>query len=93
MNAGSPVESMYVPWAAIAARTAGSPHFANGPTVLTSTSPRSSSANTELRRSASAVRHSMPRRSASSRTGLLRPPREHRRRSLRGEPLGHQAAR
>src|SRR4051794_38507615 len=69
MNAGSPVESMYVPWAAIAARTAGSPHFVNGPTVLTSTSPRSSRANTELRRNASAVRHWRPRRSASSRTG------------------------
>src|SRR3954464_14635243 len=69
MNAGSPVESMYVPDAAIAARTAGSPHLANGPTVLTSTSPFSSSANTELRRSASACRHSTPSRSASSRSG------------------------
>src|SRR3954462_12489160 len=69
MNPGSPVVSMYVPRAAIAARTAGSPHLANGPTVLTSTSPFSSSANTELRRSASARRHSTPRRSASSRSG------------------------
>src|SRR3954465_12463487 len=69
MKAGSPVESMYVPPAAIAARTAGSPHLTNGPTVLTSTSPFSSSANTELRRSASAWRHSTPRRSASSRSG------------------------
>src|SRR5690349_4556207 len=69
MNAASPVESMYVPPAAIAALTAGSPHLANGPTVLTSTSPFSISANTELRRRASARRHSVPSRSPSSRSG------------------------
>ena len=93
MNAGSPVESMYVPRAAIAARTAGSPHFANGPTVLTSTSPRSSSAKTELRRSASAVRHSSAEALGELAHRALRPARQHRGRSLRGEPLGHLAGR
>ena len=68
MNAGSPVESMYVAGAAIAARTAGSPQRANGPTVVTSTSPCSTRAKTELRRSASACRHSTPSFSASPRT-------------------------
>src|SRR5262245_14273014 len=56
-----------MPLAAIAARTAGSPHLTNGPTVLTRTSPDSTSAKTEFRRSASATRHSRPSGSASSR--------------------------
>src|SRR5215216_5211711 len=63
-----------MPLAAIAARTAASPHLANGPTVLTSTSPGSSSANTEFWRSASATRHSRPSGSASSRTELSERP-------------------
>src|SRR5919108_5563167 len=63
-----------MPLAAIAARTAGSPHLANGPTVLTSTSPASSSAKTEFWRSASATRHSSPSGSASSRTELSERP-------------------
>ena len=46
--------------AAIAARSAGSPQRLNGPTVLSSTSPRPTSAATLSGRSTSATRHSSP---------------------------------
>src|SRR3954453_15575518 len=63
--------------AAIAARTAGSPHPLNGPTVLRSTSPRSASAKTEAGRSTSATRHSRPpsRSESSPRRVAERPAR------------------
>src|SRR4051794_7951469 len=74
MNAGSPVESRYVAPAAIAARTATSPHLANGPTVETSVSPSRTAAWTEFSRRTSAltVSRSAPSSSASrlSRSGF-----------------------
>jgi hypothetical protein len=61
MNSGSPVESRYTQPAATAARTAATPHLANGPTVATNTSSDdSTSANTVFCRSASAGATSSP---------------------------------
>ena len=50
----------------IAARTAGSPHLENGPTVVTSVSPSSTSENTELLRMTSPWAVSSPPSSAAS---------------------------
>jgi hypothetical protein len=47
MKAGSPVESMYRAPASTAASAAAPPQRANGPTVDTRTSPRSTSARTD----------------------------------------------
>jgi hypothetical protein len=54
MNSGSPVESRYVQPAATAARTAGAPHFAKGPTVEISTSSAPTMSKTVFWRIASA---------------------------------------
>ena len=91
MNSGSPVESRYVQPAATAARTAGAPHFANGPTVETSTSPAPTRSKTVFWRIASARTYSRPpRRSASAASARLGAPGEHGPRALGDQALGDQ---
>ena len=77
----------------IAARTAGSPHLVNGPTVETSTSPSSTSSNTELERMTSPWAVSSPPRRLRQRLQLLRRAAgQHRALARTGEALGHEPA-
>ena len=78
----------------IAARTAGSPHLANGPTVVTSTSPSSTSANTELERMTSPWAVSRPPSSLRQRLQpLRRAAGQHGALAGAGQALGDEPAR
>ena len=93
MNPGSPVESMYVPPAAFAAASAGSPYLANGPD-----GGEQDVARGDRRRDRAGVGDvgPGPLEAAEPRGEIgqlgLRAPGEHGARAERDEPLGGQAA-